>query len=299
MKKICVHLFSNGEDAKDFLLDRSDYVAAINRIAICKHNSGCEVLAFSLMDTHVHLLLYGTLEQIIEFKTLFTKLSNYRFSHRECKQDAKLNFGMYEVSDYSYLKNLASYVIIQCTKDGKNIMFYDYKWGTGSLYFRPKNQIPIWCVDDNGKLLNTTRFGDFSIKKRYNILCSKTYSIPKEWLVCDGIILPTNYVNVQMFESIHKTCNAYRCFMANSSDKDKMVQIRMADVRGVNLSEEEAREKMKALSYEMFGKRDVRTLDTIRRISLAKEFQKRFKVGLGQIARRVYLPEDELLKYLR
>lgn len=40
--------------------------------------------------------------------------------------------------------------------------------------------------------------------------------LPPDYLVCNGVVLPTNYVDVRRFENIYKTHNCFRTFMASS-----------------------------------------------------------------------------------
>ena len=55
-KKNYYHLFANGDDARDFILDEEDFFAAFNRFGVCAAATGVTVLSFSVEDSHPHAL---------------------------------------------------------------------------------------------------------------------------------------------------------------------------------------------------------------------------------------------------
>ena len=291
------HIFSNGADAADFIIDKRDRILAMNRIARCVHRSEVEMIVFSIEDTHVHFIVFGEQEKVLEFKRLYEDLTRRRISRRENRCDAAFSLEIYQINDRSYYQNVAAYVAIQATKDHQPIMFYDNPWSSAPLYFRSGKVTPVWYFDDDDLIRSPVRFGDLSARNRLRIL-GGVEDLPDNWLVCNDIVLPLNYVAVRKFEEIFKTHNAYRVFCASRADKNDAINGKMADIRGVALSEEECRGICGNICEEVFGFRDLRRLDTRQRIRLAQEVRKRYKIAIPQIARRVHLPESELRKYL-
>ena len=55
--------------------DERDFIAGVNRIAICCMRTGVKVIAYVLMDNHVHLVLRGTMPQCKAFITLYKQLT--------------------------------------------------------------------------------------------------------------------------------------------------------------------------------------------------------------------------------
>ena len=54
-KPECYHVCTEGMEKKLFFRDRQDYISGMNSIPICAVRSGVHILAFCLMDNHVHL----------------------------------------------------------------------------------------------------------------------------------------------------------------------------------------------------------------------------------------------------
>ena len=224
------HYCADGQDSRNFIISRKDFIAAMNIIALCAANSGVIVVAFSLEDSHPHILIYGTAEECTEFKEMFeTIYRHFAVRSRLGKGDYRLYGELYPIGDdFSYLKNVAVYTIIQPTKDGKRVMPYDYPWGTGSLYFRDRRFPPIWRFDDSGNICPVVSFGSLNKQQQREMVHSRTYTVPSDWIVCNGIILPTNYVDVTRFESIYGTHNGFRVFLSNNRRKEEEILQRMA-----------------------------------------------------------------------
>lgn len=294
------HYCAKGADAQNFILCEADFKAVFNIIAVCAAVSGAIVVSFSIEDTHPHILLYGTLEQCAQFKVLFeTICRHYAVETREGGADYVLRGELYSIGDDDrYLRNVAAYTIIQATKDGKRVMPYDYRWGTGSMYFRTEHVIPIWLTDNEGRLHEPVKFRDLTVIERQKIVHTRTYSIPGDWLICNGLILPSNYVDVSRFESIYGTHNRFRVFLASSKNKEEEMLSRMADERGIAIEDGEARRVCGDECKSMFGTRDPRRLTPSERVLLAQTLRRKHRLTRRQLASVVRLPETEIRQYV-
>lgn len=300
MDKGFFHICADGEDARHFISSKKDYLAAMNIVALCAANSDVKVVSFSLEDTHPHFLLYGTLLECLRFKNLFESIyRRYASETRGRNSGFSLHCDIFPVgNDQNYLMNVAVYTIFQPTKDGKRVMPFDYFWGSGSLYFRPKNHMPVWLFDEEGLFHPQVSFGSFSIEDRRNMIHSRTYTIPEDWLVSNGIVLPTNYVDIARFESIYRTHNCYRVFLGNSRKKEEEILMTLSRMKGIALEDSEAREICGNVCKMMFGTRDPRRLTSPQRIRLAQHLRSKHKMIIRQIAVSVRLPEKEIRQYV-
>lgn len=297
-RKNYFHFFANGDDAKNFIISKEDFVYEFNLIGICSFVSGVTVLAFNIEDSHPHALLYGTLEQALNFKNRFETSSLKHISvTRGSHDNVRLDCELIAIKDEEHLMKVAAYVIIQPTKDGKPVMYYDYRWGTGSMYFRPMSHGAIWERDDGGRPVKLARYADLTVKER-KAVSSRTI-LPDDWIIAGGIILPSNYVDVKGYESIFKTHNCFRSFTGASRKQLTDVMEHMASSRGVLMEDLEAREKCKQLSKVLFKTYDIKTLDLQKRLRLATELRMSYSLSYRQLATVVRLPENEVRKYLQ
>ena len=294
------HYCAKGADARNFILRKADYIAVFNIIGVCAAATGAIVVSFSIEDSHPHILLFGTIAQCARFKVLFeTICRHYAADTRDGGADFLLRGELYSIGDdMDYLRNVAVYTIIQATKDGKRVMPYDYPWGTGSMYFRSGYYVPIWLFDSNGVIREPVRFGDLSVKERLRIVHSRQFTIPDDWLVCNGLILPSNYVDVARFESLYQTHNRFRVFLSSTKAREEEMLTRMGEERGVALEDTEARKVCGDECRVLFGTRDPRRLTAVERVSLAQVLRRKHHLTRRQLATVVRLPEDEIRQYI-
>ena len=298
MEKHYYHMFANGDDAKNFITTKEEFKAAFNRFGICSVDSNVEVLSCSAEDTHPHALLHGTLEDCTAYKDSYEDRSKRSIVQRRGSLDGvNLHCELYEIDSEPYLRNVAAYTIVQATKDGKAVMPYDYLYGTGALYFRSKNSVLPWLVDDNGLVCTPREFGTLSEREKRMYSLSKA-KIPDNWLICNGFILPTNYVDVKGFEGIFRTHNCFRAFLSSGRNKDDEIVSKMSSARGVLIEDLEARNLCHAACLTLFGKSTTRTLSIDQRLILARHLRKAYGLSLRQLSFLTKIPEIELRKYI-
>ena len=292
------HLCSDGELTPDFITCDEDFRVAFNLVGVCAANADVVVLAYSIEDTHLHSLLYGTKAACVEFKTMYEESwAHHVGCIRGTRKGADIELELLLVDSEDYLLNVGAYTIYQATKDGKPVMPYDYRWGTGSMYFRSKAHKSIWLTDESGCRGRMVRVGDLSERVRRRLLCSKA-PVPDSWQMCNGILLPENIVDVSRFEDIYKTPNRFRVFQGNSRNRDQLVRQKIALARGVTIEDTEARLKCQALVQQCYGFKDVRRLDAFQRIYIAQQLRKAYHLSCRQIAALVRIPYKEVCKYV-
>ena len=292
------HFFANGDDAKGFITCDRDFYAAFNRMGVCAFIAGVCIVSFSIEESHPHALIYGTLAACYRFKALYENSTrSYIASTRGNLDGVVFECEIYPVDDQDYLRNVAAYTIVQPTKDGKDVMPYDYLWGTGSMYFRREGHSPIWLYDSDGRKMQPTTIGELTVSERRKLLHTKL-SVPDDWLVCNGFLLPDNYVDVKTFENIYRTANCFRVFMSSSKQRMDVISKKMYEVRGVMMDDLEAYRICSDEAHRLFGVRDVRKLDANRRMELASVLRRAHKMSVRQTATMVRLPESEIRKYL-
>ena len=301
MKREYFHVCAKGADSRNFIICEADYYAAFNLIGVCAANTQVIVVSFSIEDSHPHFLLWGTREECSRFKVLFETLYiHYAAATRPGGADLVLRCELYSIGDdEEYLLNVAVYTVIQATKDGKPVMPYDYRWGTGSMVFRRSFHIPIWQFDDKGTVHQPVPFSSLGTRARRALLHTRNLTIPDHWLVCNGLILPSNYVDVARFESIYGTHNRFRVFLSSPRKREDAMLARMAEERGVSMEDMEARKVCGDVCQQLFDTRDPRRLDTRKRIRLAQQLRNQFRLTFRQLSTLVRLPETEVRSFVR
>ena len=301
MNRHYFHVCANGADARNFIICQADYYAAFNLIAVCAANTQVVVVSFSIEDSHPHFLLWGTEADCLRFKILYERLyTHHAAATRKGGSELVLRCELYPIGDdQDYLRNVGVYTVIQATKDGKAVMPYDYPWGTGCLVFRKGFYVLPWLFDAEGNICKPVPFGSLGARERRALLPTREWTIPDNWLVCNGLILPTNYVDIARFESIYGTHNRFRVFLSSPKQREEMMFAKMAEQRGVDFEDQEARILCGDTCKQMFGTRDPRRLNGPSRIRLAQQLRRQYKLTYRQLATMVRLPETEVRAHVR
>lgn len=289
------HLCGDGANSRNFITSLEDFKAAFNLVGVCAANTDVIVVSFSHEESHGHCLLWGTEANCLVFKDMFgTQYRHYTSRTRKRGEELILENELYPIQSEEYLLNVAAYTVIQATKDGKPVMYYDYRWGTGSLYFRSETHVPVWLFDDNGQIQSPVRFDSLGRTEQRDIVHSRALTIPDDWLICNGLILPSNYVDIKRYEGIYRTHNRFRVFTASPKSKEEELRRIMSTYHGVTIDDLEARSLCGDLCKTMFGTRDPRRLNTTQRVNLAQQLRRQYRMTFRQLATLVRLDEKEL-----
>ncbi len=294
------HICSPGNEGRNFIKSTNDLFAAFNLIGVCAAESMDDVfiLSFSIEDTHPHILAYGTKRSCEQLARNYERrYLRHVVSTRGDSDGVSVELEAIPVTDIDYQMSVGAYTIIQPTKDGKRVMPYDYRFGTGSMYFRSPYHIPIWFVSDIGEVCQPQRIGNLSKKQRNKLLFCKNETVPDNWLVCNGFLLPSNYIHVDLFEAIYKTHNCFRAFCSMSNKQIQELLARIAEYRGITLEDFEARNLCDRYCREMFGTADVRKLNSRQRLTLAQTLRRQHRISFRQLSTIVRLPVIEIKSY--
>jgi len=291
------HAFANGSDAKNLLISDEDFVAAFNWVGVCAAHTAAQVVCFALEDTHPHFLLYGHKADCLSFVMMYQKgLLRYVFESRRSLDGVRLDCDLLEIKNEKHLMNTGVYVINQATKDGKHVLPGDYRWGTGCLYFRPKDYFSIWEIGPDRQIFAPVAVGSMTFRQKRRLLHTHR-DVPPEWLVCDGILLPQNYVDTSLFEGIYRTHRCFNSFLGSKRGDDE-VDGQMTRHRGVAMETIDARAVCSDICFTMFHKKSARWLAADQRVMLAKQLRSKYHLSFKQLSALCRLPEDELHKYI-
>ncbi|MBQ9892539.1 MAG: hypothetical protein IJM35_05220 [Bacteroidales bacterium] len=287
--KNCWHFSTDGNHVDQLFYDGNDFIAGMNRVYILAKKYSIIILAFSLMDTHVHFVLYGKLEDCQGFMHEFVRLTSRHIAtvHHDNNKMLGVPVNYQTVDSDRYLKTVICYTVKNAPTGGIPFMGWDYPWSSGPLYFRKPGMwsSPLWTTDGikhnlddritvQRKMLNTRKRQDKSV------------------IMMGPLVFPGEYVAYETVEDVFKTCKSYNYFM--SSTRDDMVDSRDGIISHLCIPMQEMRQHKNELCAAMFGVRTVKALDTSKRIRLARALHSRYNSSVKQIARLCGLLYDEV-----
>ena len=286
----CWHFSTDGTYAEVLFRDRADFIDAMNRLYLLSRKYRIVILAFCLMDNHIHLILYGDFDECDRFvHELVRQTSSViarRYGLRHELQSLPIHFQ--PITDDFYLKKAICYVHKNPTAANLPYLPHDYPWSSGSLPFRSRGTWACPTIPDNTPAL-------LSVNERRR--CFRTRdNIPDSLITWENLILPINYIPVRVTEKLFRTARAYHYFMSSTREED--IESRGGSISRLTLPDAEMRQHKQELLRELFGRMSSRELNTQQRIRLGKELKRRYNCSVKQIARLVGLGAAQLESYL-
>ena len=254
----------------------------MNRLACCVLKYDVVIYAFSFMGNHFHFALRAPDEDTaIRFANEF-KQRQGMYQHAKYGSnvhDSHLPIKVIPVKTSDYLKALICYIIKNPTK-ARIGMFYNYRWGSGGLYF-----------SDGKRAANVSKAGDLTVRQLSGMINSRQ-KIPAEWLVSDGVILPDNYVAVTEVETLFKTVRSFMYHLSSGNDDE--LEKDYGEWNAIRLADSEMRKARNDAALRLFGTASIRDLPGPSRLKLARFLRQKYLCPVKQLSRVVLLPFDVL-----
>lgn len=285
----CWHFSTDGTGLDWMFCDEQDLREGMNRIYLTWHGTTVIILAFVLMDTHIHFILYGSREDCYRFvreyirRTSIYIRNKYGLSHKL----RQVTISCQPVDNDQYLKTVIAYVLRNPVVAGLPCNAFDYPWSSASLYFRMGNQwtSPKWTDSlshDAVSLFDATQLRYY---KKQGINFEELTTIGK-------LIFPGEYTDSKTVEAIYRTPRSLSYFM--NSSKEAEVESKEGVIARLSIPMQELRQIRDELSMEMFGVVGLRSLNASQRFRLAKALKHKCGNYVKQICRACGLVYKEV-----
>ncbi|MGM9792806.1 MAG: transposase [Candidatus Cryptobacteroides sp.] len=283
----CWHFYTAGESVDAMFYDNDDFRNGMNRVYSTALKYDILILAFVLMDTHVHFILYGGFPQCNAFMHEFVRRTSQYISQKYSLKNKLVNVEISHqaIDDDRYLLTAICYTLRNPVAAGLKYNALDYPWSSGPLYFRTPGTwaSPIWMSGADEMLES-----DYRKRKWLRTRADFGKGIP---IVC-GIVFPGEYVSVKIVEHLFGSHRSFHYFMCITKESD--IDNRGGSVTRLSIPIQEMREHRDALCRELFGDLGLRRLDTTRRMRLARTLKSRYNSSTKQIARLCGLEYEEI-----
>ena len=290
----CWHFMTDGNDVDFLFCDETDFMDGMNRVFIVSKSFDVIILAFTLMDTHVHFILYGEFDECNRFMHEFIRRTSQHISsrHGETSKLRDVHIRHQVIDNDQYLKIAICYTIKNAPVGGLPYNALDYPWSSGPLYFRHKGlwSSPLW-INEINKAESINQLG---VRNGRTVL--KSRDVSGEGRMIKGIVFPGEYVAYETVEQLFKSCKAFNFYMGISKEKD--VDEKGGVISYLSLPLQEMRQHKTECCQEMFGQKSIKKLDTSKRLMLAKRLKSRYNSSTKQIARLCGLVYDEVKNLL-
>ncbi|MCQ2143757.1 MAG: hypothetical protein MJY56_06785 [Bacteroidales bacterium] len=276
----CYHFSTDGKAVDMMFLDEEDFRAGMNRIYILAKNYRIVILAFVLMDTHVHFLLWGEYDECNRFVHEYVRRTSMSISLKYGQRNKlrAVPIGHQVVDTDFYLKIAICYIVKNPPVGGLNSIHCDYPWSSGPLYFRNENlwTSPKWS--DPAFRISL----EASAREYFRLFHTREMPDGMPQMI-DGIVFPGEYVPYRLVERIFKTHKSYNYFLSITKEQD--VDSKGGAISNLSIPLQEMAQNKADECERLFGVRTVRTLNTFQRLKLAKALRVKYNSSPKQIAR--------------
>ena len=162
MNRHYYHISTKGTSA-DLFLDEEDFrqIVFIIALVFCR-NSGVEVVAYCIMNNHIHIIVYGVAETIekrfLELKKMYSMW--YANKYGKSKILARNPYKIRKCEDIEDLKNCIGYVYANPVKGCLCTNAFYYPWSSIAAHFRdewsePNPSAEVRYLKGSAKKLHT------------------------------------------------------------------------------------------------------------------------------------------------
>lgn len=289
----CWHFCTDGNDIDALFYEEEDFIDGMNRVFIVHSKYRVTILAFVLMDNHLHFILHGGLRECYRFMQDYLNRTSKYISikyHMTNKLDG-VTLSHQKIDSDKYLMTAICYVIKNPPVAGIPYMSWNYPWSSGSLYFNRNN---LWtsanwsesCWDNASRLTRT------DIRQELKTRADNIDNVR----INNGLVFPGEYVAANVVEAIFKTCKSFNYFLCTS--KEEYVESRGGYLSKLTLPMQEMRQHKNELCEKIFGVKTTNTLDTAQRLKLAKTLKSKYNSSTKQIASLCGLVYDQVKSIL-
>lgn len=316
------HAFTRGLEKDLLFYGDADFLYGMNIIPRYLKLSGIRLLAFCLMDNHVHFVLEGCRagcnQFIINYKrTVFSFLKKCR--ERDIPETTVP--GIVGIESTDSLLTVIAYVLRNPVAAGIDYLPQDYKWSSAPTYFRKRRNISGEAANDAcgtargimgsvaGSCMHAAagncmpRTSDSRMPRKIEELPRrerKRYFIdspeyPGHWTVDgNGMIYPENYTEVAKVEGLFRSVKRYLYYL--SSAREAEVNLTMG--HEIRLSDTELRREASGICLERFGTASVGLLTIAQKLQVCKLLRSRFGASYKQLGRVMHLDSDTIKEML-
>lgn len=294
--KNCWHFSTDGNSVDTMFYDDADFRLAMNRIYVLSKLYHVVILAFCLMDNHIHFLLWGEFDECNRFIHDFVRRTSMSISvrHAEKHKMKNIRISHQEVNDDSYLKTVICYIIKNPPVAGLTFIATDYPWSSGALYFRTKGNWASTYWLSGGGFLDACKLSSRQLMQLFGKIMTfeNTTMFIREY----GFIFPGEFVAYEIVERIFKTAKSYSYYMGRTKESD--VESVGSYLSNLTVPDSEMRQYRDEMCVEMFGDTSIRRLDVGQRLRLARALKARYRSSPKQICRLSGLKYKEVSSML-
>lgn len=253
---------------------------ALNIIAVAVFFADCKVLAFAIMNNHLHFILEGPEDVCRAFYSFIQKklgviLAKSGRAHLAHMSEPSL----ISINNLKQLRDEIVYVIRNPFVDRVNVNMHAYKWCSGYLYFNP-------FLED--MFVKGISASTLSVQKRRAFKHDRNPDLDPRVMVLDGVALPSCFVDYHRAESFFENARQFFQWLYKNVESQLEVARRIGET--IVLDDIDVWTISRRISRELGGTDKPKELSNEVKGALIKKLKYDYSASNAQIARCVGLP---------
>lgn len=286
LNKHYYHCATKGLPDDILFSSREQFIAGMNRVGFClvSLNFSVIIIAFVLMDNHVHFILYGTEEECKKFMDQYKRFTEIWLGNNSPnEQNKRWDIGCWIISNKEKLMEKICYVLRNPLVAGMGVHPLFYPWGSGLLMFT--------STDKPSTDANLTAVGEISTYQQRKLFKTKI-KIPSEWLITpEGMIWPGSYVSYKRAEAAFDS--VYN-FMYELNKKIEDVVNQEMYGSDISLPDKDVLVIARSSAADHFNENDLDLLSIPDRLELCRILHKTHSIDIKQVGRLLHLKPSDL-----
>lgn len=259
------HVYTSGKDSPILFSTCEDMTFVMNVICLANLSvHDVRILAFEVMNNHVHLLLVGQESAVMEFfEFIRRKISRSIDLHRKFTPVYK------PIYTLSALRNTIVYINRNGYVSDHSQLPYSYPWGTGRFYFHsfPVEKIASMIFTD----------------ERRRMFRGRSVEIPSDWGIIDGYFSPSSYCDIALGMDMFRDAHQYFSYLTKNIESYNNIAVELDD--GEFLSDSEMFNQVQKILREKYHLSYVRDMSGAQKNDLARTLHYDYRSSNGQIRR--------------
>jgi len=273
----CYHIWTN-ENFEVIFTSEEEFKAGMNIFALCcLLRPKVRILTFVLMSNHIHIVLAGNLEDILELIELFKHhLSRYMKAHNRF-----INWDHFMPNNrvLSSLEDIRN-VIIYNNRNGfvvsRDCTPFSYQWGANRYYYSP-----------DSKQLSILGGKKMCVKAMREVMCSRVVDALSEVVWSEGVICPIKYCDISNGERLFQDASHYFDKLSKNMESNKAIAKEIGE--SIFYSDGELFSLLCRTCKERFGNSIPGSIQPEAKIEMAKMLRYEYNASSKQIQRMLKL----------
>lgn len=268
------HLCTDGTQMQNIFNSDEEFRAGMTTLAVCTCLCpGVQIIAFELMNNHLHLILSGQKEACM---TLFSNFSQrIRMIYTRAKKVLdwrKFQADLIPIETLEALRNEIIYTHRNAYVANGNFNPFSYPWGSGHAYFNFKQPS-----------LQLTKFENLTYQERRRLTHCRDIAPFGRLKFSEGSVYVPSFCNIALGESMFADSRSYFNSLTRKAEAFSLIAERLKEK--VLLTDDEMYHVTMKYVRDKFDTKSLSLLTPEQRIATAKEIRYKYNATPQQIRR--------------